>query len=59
MPIGLLLLFGATLLLERRPRIQAMALGVGRVAVPLLLVVLAAISGAELWRDTSEILNGS
>jgi hypothetical protein len=55
----LLLLFGATLLFERRPLIQAMALGVGRVAVPLLLVVLAAISGAELWRDTSEILNGS
>jgi hypothetical protein len=55
----LLLLFGATLLLGRRPRIQAMALGVGRVAVPLLLIVLAAISGAELWRDTGAILNGS
>jgi hypothetical protein len=55
----LLLLFGATLLLQRRPHIQATALGVARVAVPLLLIVLAAISGAELWRDTSEILNGS
>lgn len=55
----LLLLFGATLLLERHPHIQTTALGVARVVVPLLLVVLAAFSAAELWRDTGEILNGS
>jgi hypothetical protein len=55
----LLVLFGATLLLQRRPRLHTMALRLARVAVPLLLVVLAAISGDELWRDTREILTGS
>lgn len=51
-----LLLFGATLLLRRRPRIQMTILAYARVAVPLILIALGLRSGVELWRDAGDIL---
>ena len=53
---ALLLLFGAALLLRRRPQMNGAVLAVGRVAVPLVLSALAVRSGVELWRDADEIL---
>ena len=53
-----LLLFGAALLLRRRPQMNAAIVAVGRVAVPLLLSALAVRSGVDLWRDADEILAG-
>ena len=51
-----LLLFGAALVLRRRPRINAGIVPVARVVVPLVLTALAVRSGVELWRDADEIL---
>jgi hypothetical protein len=51
-----LVLFGFALFLRRRPRLQTTLLSVARVAVPLLLIAVAARSGVELWRDTNHIL---
>jgi hypothetical protein len=55
----LLLLFGATLLFRRRPRIHATTLAFARFVVPLFLIALAARSGVDLWHDAHEILNNS
>jgi hypothetical protein len=51
-----LLLFGAALLLRRRPQMNAAILAVGRVAVPLVLMALSVRSGVDLWRNADEIL---
>jgi hypothetical protein len=51
-----LVLFGFALFLRRRPRLQTTLLSVARVAVPLLLIAVAARSGVELWRDANHIL---
>jgi hypothetical protein len=51
-----LILFGASLLIHRRPRLRKTILATARVAVPVVLIALAARSGVELWRDANDIL---
>ena len=53
------LLFGAALLLRRRPRVQTPILAFARFAVPLLLAAVTLRSGVQLWHDADSILNGS
>ncbi len=54
---AILVLFGVTLFLARRPRLRATTFAVARIAVPLLLIALSARSGLHLWRDANEILS--
>lgn len=53
---AVLVLFGITLVLYRRPRLRAATFTVARVAVPLVLVALSVRSGVHLWRDANAIL---
>ena len=54
-----LVLFGAAVLLRRRPRVQRRILAFARFAVPLFLVAVTLRSGVQLWHDADRILRAS